>query len=98
ASSNPVGIMAFFTWSRLAFPGSTTKMKVCVVARFSLSLLNTTSRRWRMKHFSAILAATLVSMMAAFPVFAQDSPSAQVVGVVKHGDTTIVFERSNAGL
>ncbi len=51
-----------------------------------------------MKHFSAILAATLVSMMAAFPVFAQDSPSAQVVGVVKHGDTTIVFERSNAGL
>jgi hypothetical protein len=51
-----------------------------------------------MKSFTTGLIAAAALALFSLPALAQDSPSAQVLGQVKRGNTTIVFERSNADL
>ena len=50
-----------------------------------------------MKRLIVILASIAVPFSLSLPVFAQDS-SKQVLGTVQQGNTTIEFQRSNAGL
>ena len=50
-----------------------------------------------MKRLVYGFAVLAVAGFAAVPAFAQD-PGARVTGVVQRGNTTIVFEQSNAGL
>jgi hypothetical protein len=51
-----------------------------------------------MRRLGIVLGTLIVAGLATVPAFAQDSPSSQVVGTVQRGNTTIVFERSNADL
>jgi|SRR5579885_2754857 hypothetical protein len=51
-----------------------------------------------MKALAIALGLAALSVLQSFPALAQDSPSSEVVGVVTRGNTTIVFERSNADL
>jgi hypothetical protein len=50
-----------------------------------------------MKRLAYSFAILAIAGIAAVPAFAQD-PGARVTGVVQRGNTTIVFEQSNAGL
>jgi hypothetical protein len=54
--------------------------------------------RQLMKRFVSFLAVVAITVLVSMPMFAQDSSSPAVLGTVQHGNTTIVFERSNAGL
>jgi hypothetical protein len=56
------------------------------------------SRGELMKRLSYVFAIVAIGTLASIPLCAQDSPSSQVLGVVQRGNTTIVFERSNADL
>jgi hypothetical protein len=51
-----------------------------------------------MKRFACACEIVGILVLVAIPAYPQDSPSSQVLGKVQHGNTTIVFERSNAGL
>ncbi len=51
-----------------------------------------------MKRFAFTFAIAGFAALVSIRVCAQESTSSQVVGVVERGNTTIVFERSNAGL
>jgi hypothetical protein len=51
-----------------------------------------------MKHFASSLVIVAITVLFSMPVCAQDSSSPAVLGTIQHGNTTIVFERSNADL
>jgi hypothetical protein len=51
-----------------------------------------------MKRFACACEIVGILVLVAIPAYPQDSPSSQVLGKVQQGNTTIVFERSNAGL
>ena len=52
-----------------------------------------------MKAFVCAICATATMVaLLAFPAFAQESSSGNVLGVVQNGNRTIIFERSNANL
>jgi hypothetical protein len=51
-----------------------------------------------MKRFASSLTIVTITLLLSMPVCAQDSSSPAVLGTVQHGNTTIVFERSNADL
>ncbi|MGH7779439.1 MAG: hypothetical protein ACREQR_06405 [Candidatus Binataceae bacterium] len=51
-----------------------------------------------MKRIYSLLTGAVIIGALAVPAFAQDSSSAVTTGVVRNGNTTIVFQRTNKGL
>lgn len=51
-----------------------------------------------MKRIYSLLTGAVIVGALAVPAFAQESPSGATTGVVQQGNTTIVFQRTNAGL